>query len=281
MIKQPFELSLFLPDGISEGMKIIQKSNWNGRGLSIPRNLFAKHKNRAELQRPGVYILVGDMEFEPKIYVGEGDPLFSRLLSHDNNKDFWDLLIAFTSSDQNLNKASIQYLEARLIQIARKTKRFKITNGNNPKEPFLSEKDLAISEGFLCELLICLPILGLSFKEGVFEEALQDCFYIKAKTIQASGLNMSEGFKVLKGSQATACETRSISPGLRARRHSLIENGILQKIANDNYVFSEDYHFDSPSTASGVVLGRNSNGRIDWKDLEGRSLKEREVMKEI
>ena len=32
--------------------------------------------------------------------------------------------------------------------------------------------------------------------------------------------------------------------------------------------------FDSPSTAAGVLLGRSTNGRVDWKDAEGRTLKE-------
>ena len=35
--------------------------------------------------------------------------------------------------------------------------------------------------------------------------------------------------------------------------------------------------FDSPSAASGVILGRN---RQDWKDIEGRSLNEREIGEE-
>lgn len=39
------------------------------------------------------------------------------------------------------------------------------------------------------------------------------------------------------------------------------------------YVFTQDYAFNSPSLASTVVLGRSSNGRTDWKDAQGRSLK--------
>jgi hypothetical protein len=37
---------------------------------------------------------------------------------------------------------------------------------------------------------------------------------------------------------------------------------------------TQDYPFDSPSTAAGVLLGRSSNGRIEWKDAEGQTLKE-------
>lgn len=40
------------------------------------------------------------------------------------------------------------------------------------------------------------------------------------------------------------------------------------------YRFSQDYVFTSPSTAAAVVLGRSANGRIEWKDAQGRTLKE-------
>ena len=39
-------------------------------------------------------------------------------------------------------------------------------------------------------------------------------------------------------------------------------------------VFADDHAFESPSTAAGVVLGRSANGRIEWKDKDGKTLKE-------
>ena len=56
-------------------------------------------------------------------------------------------------------------------------------------------------------------------------------------------------------------------------RKSLVENGILET-AGENLRFSQNYSFDSPSTAAGVVQGRSANGRIDWKDEQGRTLKD-------
>jgi hypothetical protein len=32
--------------------------------------------------------------------------------------------------------------------------------------------------------------------------------------------------------------------------------------------------FDSPSTAAGVILGRTANGRIEWRNASGQTLKE-------
>ncbi|TXI89048.1 MAG: DUF4357 domain-containing protein, partial [Burkholderiaceae bacterium] len=32
--------------------------------------------------------------------------------------------------------------------------------------------------------------------------------------------------------------------------------------------------FSSPSTAAAIVLGRSANGRVEWKESSGRTLKE-------
>jgi uncharacterized protein DUF4357 len=38
--------------------------------------------------------------------------------------------------------------------------------------------------------------------------------------------------------------------------------------------FTRAHLFDSPSTAAGVLLGRSVNGRIEWKNPSGQTLKE-------
>ena len=54
-------------------------------------------------------------------------------------------------------------------------------------------------------------------------------------------------------------------------RNKLVEEGVLQHVPNGldaagGLKFTADYLFGSPSTAAGVVLGRNANGRTEWKD---------------
>ncbi|MEO8034829.1 MAG: DUF4357 domain-containing protein [Acidobacteriota bacterium] len=68
-------------------------------------------------------------------------------------------------------------------------------------------------------------------------------------------------------------EVPSCHEYLKELRSALIANGVL-KIAGDGYVFTQDYVFTSPSTAAGVILGRSSNGRVEWKTKEGKTLKE-------
>ncbi len=218
------------------------------------------------------------MELAPKIYIGEGDPLFDRVQSHDANKDFWDTLIAFTSKDRNLNKATIQYLEARLYQIAKRTGRFEVTNKNAPKEPSLSDMDLAISEEYLRELLLCLPILGVSFNKETSKKTINenDRLFIKTKGIVATGLQTKETFWVFKGSQALALEQPSCPPAVKTRRQSMIDQGLLKK-EQDALVFTKDCSFTSPSTPASLVLGGSANGRTTWRDGQGRSIKDLEA----
>ena len=45
-------------------------------------------------------------------------------------------------------------------------------------------------------------------------------------------------------------------------------------LPGDHLAFTQDYLFNSPSTAAGVVQGRSANGRIDWKDNYGKTLKD-------
>ncbi len=61
--------------------------------------------------------------------------------------------------------------------------------------------------------------------------------------------------------------------GVFDMRHELIGNGVLA-LVDGLYRFTQDYSFSSPSMAAAVVLGRSANGRIEWKDAQGRTLKE-------
>ena len=39
-------------------------------------------------------------------------------------------------------------------------------------------------------------------------------------------------------------------------------------------MLTQDYVFDSPSSAAAAFLGRPANGRTEWKDNHGKTLKE-------
>jgi hypothetical protein len=272
-MSHPYSIRIFLPGGDPSGLRTIEKSNWTGAGLVIPRTTYADARSRRELKRAGIYILIGPPEESglPRIYIGEGDPVGPRLDQHAAKKDFWTSAITFTSKDENLNKAHVQYLESRLVELATKAKRCVLDNGNVPTLPSLAEAEAADAEGFLAEIQLCLPLLGLSVFTPTVVSSTNKPMEINAKGVAAKGLPTSEGFVVTAGSRAVVGEVASCPDGVRSMREALIQNGVL-KLTGDSYIFTQDYVFRSPSIAASVVQGRSANGRIDWRDHKGRSL---------
>ncbi len=271
-----FSVRIFIPSGEPEGLRIVEKSNWTGQGLVFPRTRFGEARRRPELKRTGVYILWGPGETGhlPRVYVGEGDTVLSRLDQHAKQKDFWTHAAVFTSKDQNLNKAHVKYLESRLVSLAREAKRAELDNGNDPQPPALSEADVADAEGFLADLLLCLPVMGVNlFEKAKAAGPRTRDLHLKGRGIVARCQESAEGFVVRAGSQASKRETPAIHAYLRDLRHTLVAQGVLEDAGN-YYRLTQDYTFNSPSTAAGVLLGHNANGRTKWKDAKGRTLKE-------
>jgi hypothetical protein len=169
MDSDPFTIRIFVVDGDPEGIRLIDRMNWTGVGVVFPRERWPAARNRAELGRTGVYILVGYKEGDedlPTLYIGEGDVVRDRIDSHTQTKEFWEQGYAFTTSNSGLNKAHVRWLERELIHQAKKAGRSKLDNGTAPPEPPLSEAERADSRAFLREILQVLPIMGLrAFEE--------------------------------------------------------------------------------------------------------------------
>ena len=281
-MQTPFSLRIFVADGDPDGLRIVDKSNWIGKALVFPRALLPQVKARPELAQTGVYLLLGprpDGEGD-MLYVGEGDPIRPRLESHYAQKDFWTRAIGFTTTTAGqLNKAHVQFLESRLIALARAAKRMPLDNANQPAEPSLSEADRADMEVFLGHMLGMLPVLGVhAFEQAPKAPAAKagPVLSCKGKGVQATGYEASQGFVVRAGSQAVVDSAPSMAQHVRGMfdlRQELISNGVLVPLGG-LFQFTQDYTFSAPSTAAAVVLGRSANGRVEWKALDGRTLKE-------
>ena len=274
-----FSVRIFVPSGNPEGTRVIEKSNWTGQGLVFPRTIFTKEViEREELKRTGVYILwlPGQSGQLPQAYVGEGDVLKPRLRSHEKERDFWTHGVAFTSKDQSLNKAHVQHLEARLVELAEEAMRCELENEQKPNEPSLSAADKADAELYLADMLLCLPVIGVSFfeKPRGLAEKNQDLL-LEAKNITARGFEEAGGFVVRADSQAVKEETNTIPSSASDLRKALLNQGVLElEEGGTAYRLVQDYTFNTPSAAAGVLLGGSNSGPEAWKDAQGRSLKE-------
>lgn len=274
--QRPFSIRIFVPDGDPDGLRMVEKSNWTGIGVVFKRTGYKQVVVRPEFDRTGINVLVGFSEDSalPTLYIGEGDPVKERLNQHYSKKDFWDWAVFFVTKDSSLNKAHVKHLEARLLELAKDAKQCKLDNSGASLQPTLSEAERADVESFLLDMLSIFPLLGL----GVFEKTEanhkpRNLLYIEAKGIKATGYEDAKGFIVMSGSEMVLQETNSIHSYMSAMRNDLIKESVVE-LKSERYVFIEDYAFSSPSTAAGVIKGGSANGRDDWKDKHGVSLKQ-------
>ncbi len=180
----------------------------------------------------------------------------------------------FLSKDENLNKAHIQHIESRLVSIATDANRCHLDNGNNPAPPNMSKMDVAEAEGFLDEILLCLPILGVSvFSIPEKQEHKEAVLYLKGSECEAIDYESSDGFGVKEGGLARVKTSASISKYPLELRESMLSRKVFTE-SKDQYLLAQDYTFNSPSQAATVMIGRNANGRVEWKNKNGATLKE-------
>lgn len=288
-------IRIFLASGEADGVWVVEKSNWTGKALMAPRTRFRDLRSRSDLTGPGIYLLIGPSESElqaHRFYIGETDDLPRRLDDHNRKKDFWNRAIVFTSKDENLNKAHTRYLEARLIGLAGEANRAEMDNANVGSLPPLSEPDEAEAEAFLAEMLLIYPVLGVQVfqKPGGQAASRSDersssdeqspastRLYLTGQDTKAEGVVTASGMVVYAGALGRMTKV----PSLHSRsgrtvnrlREEMRDKGLLVE-EGGRLRLTKDYEFSAPSTAAGVLLGRTSNGRVEWKSADGTTLKD-------
>ena len=282
------KLTVYMIDGTEYGPRFSEIGNWVGKAVYSPRATINKIISRDEFDNPGIYCLKGDPTdeaFSERIYIGEAENIRTRLKQHlsDPKKDFKELIF-FISKDELLTKTQIRYLESRLVQIAIKAKTAEIDNGNSPSLPTLHEADISDMEYFLEQMKLILPVMGFNFLisstastsinlKSTEEITTHQTYKIKTKSFNATMQETDQGYIVLKDSEAKKELSPSCTETYVKMRRKLLETQILIEKGNE-LVFAEDAVFNSPSAASNMVLGRNSNGYTEWINSGGKTFKE-------
>lgn len=128
-------------------------------------------------------------------------------------------------------------------------------------------------EEFLDQMLLVYPSIGITiFEKPIAATPATHVLFLNAKGLSASGYEVSDGFVVQKNSHSPKDEVPSTPDGVRVLRASLKSQGLLVE-DGDHLRLTQDYTFSSPSIAAAVMLGRSANGRIEWKDANGRNLR--------
>jgi len=85
--------------------------------------------------------------------------------------------------------------------------------------------------------------------------------------IERNGLNSKgiydtedESILVLKGSKVS----KEIAPHFKNTTYDILRKSLISEGIIQDYRFTSDYKFKKASPASSVILGSNSNGKIEW-----------------
>lgn len=272
-------LRLFLVDGTPQGLIVAEIGNWSGKVLAAPRARLSEMLKRSEATRTGTYVLTGPDPDRPNgmmAYVGEADDVAARLRIHlrSGDKDFFDRLAIIVSSDENLTKAHVRFLESRLIRLIRLAGAASLTNGTVPDFRRLPEADRMDMDVFLAQLMLVLPILGFDlFRrpawEGVASISSPDSgatFVFATAGAAATARETDDGFIVLAGSSARRTPTGTFPAGYLALRDQLVAGGnMVEDTTSDLYTFATNVVFSSPSAAASIVAARSASGPREWK----------------
>jgi hypothetical protein len=272
-------IKLFLPRGDAKSLRTAEISNWTGKAIAAPRTELDELLAREELEKAGVYILIGSdpLTNAARAYIGEAEVIRDRLKQH-KTKEFWVSAIVFVSKDENLTKAHVRYLESRLLTEAAQIGRFTLEQ-NQAGGSKLPESDREDMEVFLARIRQLLPVLGSDilapFTQATAKAQPGGVLFCRIKGAEARGQRTANGFVIFHGSTAVLEERPSAEsyPYVVAQRNQLIADSTL--IESDGFlVFTKDAEFSSPSSAAVVIHGGSANGLTAWKTKDGKSLKQ-------
>lgn len=295
---KPRSINIFLLDGDPNGIRVAQISMSTIQAIAFRRNQLRRVREAfPEIERPGVYILIGfDEEAQDRqlAYIGESEGVGARLTYHNSNeagrdaKGFWTDTVVLISKDENLTKSHARYVEACLIRSVGSNPRWTLPNTRTPSDDAgkLPLTDRVAMDEFVDQTKTLVGALGWDlFREirgrppdQILEQDLpreqtmeSPCFFFRGEGFAAEmEIGPSGDFVVRGGSTARGRTTRTIPRGTTALRNTLLEKGVLRK-EGDVLVFTSDYNFTSASAAAATVIGASANGRILWKLPDGRT----------
>ena len=281
-MSRPQTIQIYLPAGDPRGMRVAEITTRIVRVIEVPRSQLAEFLKLPEAQQVGVYFLLGELSEAglPRVYIGQSGSVGTRLVQHNQNKDFWNRALVVTLLTNNLTQTHALFLEWFAISQATQAGRYSLENGNAGARPHTP----APLEADCFEIFETAATLVATLGQPIFEPLIgapqqvdgkpqaPELFYCKGPQANGIGEYTSEGFVVHKGSTARIGNVASIQGTSQERfRQQLVTDGVLVQ-NGDSYVFTRDHLFASPSMAAIAVLGRSANGWLEWKTDLGQTL---------
>jgi predicted GIY-YIG superfamily endonuclease len=271
----PKTIQIFLPGGNPRGVRVAEITTRIVQVIEVPRSLLADFLKMPESNQVAVYFLFADgtTGSSPVVYIGQTGDLRARLVSHHQKKEFWQRALVVISRTNSLTQTHALFLEWYCLQAARAAGRYRDENGNSGTRPHTPAPLEADCYEIFETTSTLLATLGFPVFDAVGQSATQpeEVFFCKVKGIDGRGIYKPEGFVVLKGSRGKRTNVPTFSDSNKRFRQQLVVDGVMREDGED-VVFVRDHPFTSPSMAAQALLGRTSNGWVEWKASDGRTL---------
>lgn len=268
------KLETIYHNGQSDGIRIIRRQLSTMTTYVIPRPLLSEAKRISGMNRPGIYYLINERDDNQiaEIYIGQTRNGIDRLSDHDRKKTFWNKAIMFLADSKTFSLDMISGLEAYAITKASEAKRYNVENSVNPKY-VIDEYDIPLIEEVYEEIKFIMATQGYKMenvKDTIREE---DIWHTTRNGICALGVYDGEHFEVLEGSEIDFGRKVHLAK-YNEQRKELLDKGNIVCGANGKYILKTTLRFNSPSGASDFVLGGSTNGWVEWKNKEEKTLDE-------
>ena len=266
------KLETIYHNGQPDGIRSIRRNLSTMTVYVIPRPLLAEAKTISGINRPGIYYLINENDDNKiaQIYVGQTRNGILRLDDHNRSKDFWNKAIMFLADNKTFSLDMISGLEKFAIIKAQESKRYKVENTIVPKYE-IDEYDMASVEEIYDEIQFIMGTQGYKM-DNVKSSTSSDIFHTTRNGISALGIYDGEKFQVLEGSQININKPVHLAR-YNKQRAELLASGEIRQV-DGKYFLNITIEFNTPSGASDFVLGGSTNGWVEWKNSEGKTLNE-------
>lgn len=266
------KLETIYHNGQPDGIRSIRRNLSTMTVYVIPRPLLAEAKTISGINRPGIYYLINENDDNKiaQIYVGQTRNGILRLDDHNRSKDFWNKAIMFLADNKTFSLDMISGLEKFAIIKAQESKRYKVENTVVPKYE-IDEYDMASVEEIYDEIQFIMGTQGYKM-DNVKSSTSSDIFHTTRSGISALGIYDGEKFQVLEGSQININKPVHLAR-YNKQRAELLASGEISQV-DGKYFLNITIEFNTPSGASDFVLGGSTNGWVEWKNSEGKTLNE-------
>ena len=267
------KLEIIYYNGQPDGIRSIRRHLSTMTTYVIPRSLLAEAKKITGINRPGIYYLINENDENKiaQIYIGQTRNGVARLDDHNRSKDFWNKAIMFLADSKTFSLDMISGLEEYAIMKAHESNRYKVENSVKPKYE-IDEYDLPSIEEVYEEIQFIMATQGYKMdnvRTSLNESAV---FYTTRNGIKAYGVYGGDKFQVLEGSEVNLAKPVNLEKYNRQRNDLLDKGDIIQQA--DKYILKVTLEFNTPSGASDFIIGGSTNGWIEWKNQDGKTLDE-------